>query len=439
MDNRLDISVDYLVTILDHAIRNPDLIRAERFVLLVDDNQLLLRCLKRALSDCPFQIVTSTSPSEALDWVATGKIEVVISDISMPEMSGLELLASVHDLDPDLPVVLLTGVPCVDTAAKAVEHGAFSYLVKPARPDMLLLTIERASLAYGVAREQRDVLRQLGCRTGTEQVAQLERTFEDALNSIWLAYQPIVQLSTQTIAGYEALLRSESPILCGPESVLRAAELLSSMNRVGRGVRSRAAHELQNSAESVTLFVNLHPRDLLDDELLRPSSALTKVASRVVLEITEHAGLTSIDNLTTRIKELRRLGFRIAVDDLGAGYSGLGNIAALEPEFIKLDMTLVRNIDQSAIKQKVVASMLSLANSMGTAIIAEGIETRAECKTVVGLGCKLVQGFLFARPEREFPIVEWPSAASHGVPASDAYHRLNQSGTHAIQRESLDR
>jgi EAL domain-containing protein (putative c-di-GMP-specific phosphodiesterase class I) len=279
------------------------------------------------------------------------------------------------------------------------------------------------------------VLQMCGCGTSNPLIGDLEQTFEAALGSLWLAYQPIVHVSSRTVAGYEALMRSESPVLAEPDSVLRAAELLKAMDRVGRGVRDRAACVLRSAEESVTLFVNLHPQDLLDRELLRPDSPLADVADRVVLEITERAGLSSIDNLGAKIRELRRLGYRIAVDDLGSGYSGLNNVTELEPEFIKLDMTLVRNIDQLPVKQKVVASLIALGNAMGTSVIAEGIETRAECKTIVELGCKLLQGYLFARPEREFPLVDWPSAAKHSAPLapnSECTVRHAQSGVHIV-------
>lgn len=417
-----------------NALRTSSPVDAVRAVLLVDDNPMLLRCLKRALGECPLPIATCTSPSEALEWVRAGKVQVIISDISMPEMSGLSLMRRAHAIDADLPVILLTGVPCVDSAAEAVEHGAFSYLRKPVETDVLLVTIDRASHAYEYARQQREVLNQLGCNTSSSLLGELEQTFEDALGSLWLAYQPIVHVSNQTVAGYEALMRSENPVLAGPDSVLRAAEMLKAMDRVGRGVRDRAARELRNSAALPTLFVNLHPQDLLDAELLHPESALTNVANRVVLEITERAGLGTIDNLSGKIKELRRLGYRIAVDDLGSGYSGLNNVTELEPEFIKLDMSLVRGIDQSPVKQKVVSSLIALGNAMGTSIIAEGIETRAECRTIMDLGCKLLQGFLFARPERELPLVDWPSAVRHCAPEApgESTGRFTQSGVHAI-------
>jgi EAL domain-containing protein (putative c-di-GMP-specific phosphodiesterase class I) len=428
----LDIDWNSQMTNLN-AIRTSVSDDAVKFVLLVDDNPMLLRCLKRALGNCRLPIATCTSPREAIELVTAGKAQVIVSDISMPEMSGLSLMRRIHAIDSDLPVVLLTGVPCVDSAAAAVEHGAFSYLLKPIETDSLLVTIERASQAYDSARQQRELLDRLGCGNSATLVDGLAQTFEDALDSLWLAYQPIVHVSNRTVAGYEALMRSESSVLLEPDSVLRAAEQLKAMDRVGRGVRAQAARELRSSSDSVTLFVNLHPQDLQDDELLHPNSALAKVADRVVLEITERAGLSNIDNLSQKIRDLRRLGFRIAVDDLGSGYSGLNNVTELEPEFIKLDMTLVRDIDQSAVKQKVVSSLIALGNAMGTSVIAEGIETVAECKTIVGLGCKLLQGFLFARPGREFPLVDWPSAARHAGPLAASLNvevRHTDSGVH---------
>jgi EAL domain-containing protein (putative c-di-GMP-specific phosphodiesterase class I) len=102
--------------------------------------------------------------------------------------------------------------------------------------------------------------------------------------------------------------------------------------------------------------------------------------------------------------------FGVALDarhDLGAGYAGLTSFAQLEPEFVKLDMTLVRDIHQNAIKQKLVGSMARLCKDMGIAVVAEGIEIREERDSIIDLGCDLLQGYLIARPGRAFPEVAW--------------------------------
>src|SRR5207249_3254913 len=98
---------------------------------------------------------------------------------------------------------------------------------------------------------------------------------------------------------------------------------------------------------------------------------------------------------------------RIAVDDLGAGYAGLSSFAQLEPEVVKLDMTLVRDAPGSLTKQRLIRSMVTLCDEMGLTVVAEGVETAAERDVLVALGCHLLQGYLLGRPGRPFPEVTW--------------------------------
>jgi EAL domain-containing protein (putative c-di-GMP-specific phosphodiesterase class I) len=165
-------------------------------------------------------------------------------------------------------------------------------------------------------------------------------------------------------------------------------------------VRQKAPEPIESAPPPALLFVNLHATDLLDATLGSPSSPLTAVASRVVLEITERAALPDARDVRFAIAQLREKGFRIAIDDLGAGYAGLSTFATLEPEFVKLDMSLVRNVHTSPVKQKLVRSMTSLCLDMGIAVVAEGIEVVEERDTILELGCGLLQGYLYARPAR---------------------------------------
>jgi EAL domain-containing protein (putative c-di-GMP-specific phosphodiesterase class I) len=156
-------------------------------------------------------------------------------------------------------------------------------------------------------------------------------------------------------------------------------------------------------ADPLTMFVNLHPADLEDADLVDASAPLTAVASRVVLEVTERASIVSTDRLTRRLARLRELGFRLAVDDIGAGYSGLQSFTDLQPEFVKIDMALVRNVHQSALKQRTIAALCSLCHEIGCAVVGEGVETQDERATLVNLGCDLIQGYLIARPSVQLP------------------------------------
>ncbi|HET6232374.1 MAG TPA: EAL domain-containing protein, partial [Longimicrobiaceae bacterium] len=123
-----------------------------------------------------------------------------------------------------------------------------------------------------------------------------------------------------------------------------------------------------------------------------------KYPERVVIEITERTAITDYPKFQGYLKEFRDRGFRFAVDDAGSGYAGLGSIANLEPDFIKLDISLISDIDANFMKQNLVETMVSFANDHGIKVIAEGVEREEEYDAVRRLGVHLTQGFLFHRP-----------------------------------------
>ena len=131
-----------------------------------------------------------------------------------------------------------------------------------------------------------------------------------------MAFQPIVSWSAKAPAGYEALLRSRKPSLERPADLLDAAQRLNRLVEVGRVVRREVATAIASRPDCLT-FVNLHPFDLNDDELLSGGSPLSQFASRVVLEVTERAALDDVSGLSLKLAALKRMGFRIAIDDLG--------------------------------------------------------------------------------------------------------------------------
>jgi EAL domain-containing protein (putative c-di-GMP-specific phosphodiesterase class I) len=376
-------------------------------ILLVDDEPEALRAFERMLRGVGYQVEAFTSAREAIKRVSAGGVHVVVSDISMPEMTGVELLRTIRAHDADLPVVLVTGLPAIDSATDAVEYGAFKYIVKPFEPEVLRSAVERARKLYRLARMKREALKLLGSNAISADRAGLESSFYSALDSMWMAFQPILRATDGTVFGYEALLRTEEPTLIRPYLVVDAAERLNALPQLGRKVRQLAAAAMSEAPPDAALFLNLHPLDLADEELFDELAPLTQLASRVILEVTERAAIEDVDAVERRVSQLRERGFRIAVDDLGAGYAGLSSFALLEPEIVKLDVSLLRDIDQSPVKQKLVASMTALCKDMGFLVVAEGIETAAERDCVVSLGCDLLQGFLFARPGRPFPTASW--------------------------------
>jgi EAL domain-containing protein (putative c-di-GMP-specific phosphodiesterase class I) len=377
-------------------------------LLLVDDDPAVNRAYGAVLSRRGVVVEMATNGREAVERVKADAFDVIVSDIAMPEMSGIDFLRVVRAHDVDVPVILMTGEPGLDSAVRAVEFGAFRYLAKPVPGAELAETVMRAARMHKLARVKREALELAGGeskRLGER--AALEVRFAGAVRLMWMAFQPIVAWPEQTVFGYEALLRSDEPLMKNPAEILDAAERLGRVHELGRGVRALIAGAANDAPEGVKLFVNLHSADLNDDELYAAESPLSRIAPRVVLEVTERASLYGVKGIAARVARLKALGFQIAVDDLGAGYAGLSSFTQLEPQVAKLDMSLVRGVDADARRQSIVLSMTKLCAELGMVVIAEGVETAAERSTLRDLGCGLLQGYLFARPERGFKAPRW--------------------------------
>ncbi|MDB4954367.1 MAG: diguanylate phosphodiesterase [Myxococcales bacterium] len=238
---------------------------------------------------------------------------------------------------------------------------------------------------------------------GNAHLRDLEEKLSRCLAAMTMHFQPIVHASTRARFGYEALLRSTDKSLPHPGAILDAAERLEKIPLLGRAVRAQTAKVIAESpAARGVVFINLHLLDLFDKQLTSSFSPLSKVAGRVVLEITERTSLEGEIDLRYRVAELRDLGFRIAIDDLGGGHARMGTFTPLDTDFVKLDMSLVRDIDKHPMKQRLVRSVTELCREQGTMIIGEGVETEAEAKVLVDLGCDLLQGYLLARPAPPF-------------------------------------
>jgi EAL domain-containing protein (putative c-di-GMP-specific phosphodiesterase class I) len=355
-------------------------------ILVVDDDDSLLRIHERALTNGGYQVKTAHDGAAAVRALEGGSYEVILSDI-------------------DVPVVLITGNPSAETAIQAMEQGALRYLVKPVELAALVKVTDDAVRLHRIAKAKRQALdlaggvdRFMGDRAG------LAASFDRALESFYIAYQPIVSLSARSVFAHEALLRSREPSLPHPGAMLDAAERLGRVHELGRMIRAKAIAPREPFESGVLLFLNLHPADLLDEELFLSTGGLAAMADRVVLEITERASLDGIRDVRARIASLRKLGFRIAVDDLGAGYAGLTSFTLLEPDVVKLDMALVRDVHREPRKQTVVRTMISMCKELGIVVTSEGIETPDERDELARAGCDLMQGFYFAKPANPIPV-----------------------------------
>jgi EAL domain-containing protein (putative c-di-GMP-specific phosphodiesterase class I) len=377
-------------------------------ILLIDDDTDVLRAYARALRSCGYHVDVATTAQDGLDNLGRAGYDAVFSDIVMPGLSGLDLLGAVRGYDPDVPVVLMTGNPRLETAIRAIEHGVARYLVKPISIQELGDTAAWAIRMNTLARSKRQALALTttpGHRIGDRDT--LAVRFSQALERLTVVFQPIVAWPARSVYGYEALLRVRDSAFPTPPDFIAAAERLGRLREVGAAVRQAVARAASEAPAQAALFVNLHPMDLLDESLYRPDAPLARLSNRVVFELTERATLEQIDDLAQRRAQLRELGYHIAVDDLGAGYAGLSSLVSLEPELVKIDMSLIRGVDLDPARQSVVRRIAELVRDLGMDVIAEGVETQAERDMLTRLGCSLLQGYWFARPGPGFPSVDF--------------------------------
>ena len=369
-------------------------------ILVVDDELMIRRILERILRRAGYHVSLARHGNEALALLQAEQFDVVISDISMPEGDGISLLAAMRNAQVDLPVILVTGVPTAESAMRAVRLGAVGYLNKPVNRDTLLEEVQRAVQLNRMAQLRRSALRLLKDDVeAKERILSEHQRLDRAIASMFMVYQPIVSLAQQTIVGHEALVRCGEPGFANPTQLFETADQLGRLEGVRRQIRSLSVHPFAEAAES-TLFLNLHAQDLGDDTVSQSDSPLCNIAERVILEVTERASLDDLENSEQHIEHLRNLGFRIAIDDIGAGYAGLSSFALLQPDIVKLDRSLVQNVERAPLKQKLIHSLTSLCEDLGISVVAEGVETSAERDTLVNLGCDLFQGYLFSAPSR---------------------------------------
>ncbi len=157
--------------------------------------------------------------------------------------------------------------------------------------------------------------------------------------------------------------------------------------------------------------MNVSPETILSGDL--PDALSGMPAARIVLEITEHAHIDDYDRLLRVLYPLRNRGVQIAVDDAGVGYSSLQRILQLQPDLIKLDITLTRNISLDPARRALASALVAFARETGSRIIAEGVETQAELNTLRSIGIQKAQGYFLGRP---MPIAEAVQLLDHKRP-----------------------
>lgn len=235
----------------------------------------------------------------------------------------------------------------------------------------------------------------------------LEESLDDILTrqALYTVLQPIVDLRHYNALGYEALSRGEpGHMLQSPERMFQAAQQFDKVIALEHLCLRSAAHHFSNSQLPALLFLNFSPQTLSDhnseaDRLTQHLRSYGLSPQQVVLELSERFPITNIELFLGQLNHLKKLGYSIAIDDLGSGYSGLKLWSEIKPDYVKIDRHFIDRIDQDTVKQAFVASVVHLCEQLKCEVIAEGIEQPAELQVIRSFGIHLGQGYLLGRPQ----------------------------------------
>lgn len=230
------------------------------------------------------------------------------------------------------------------------------------------------------------------------QIQKLKQIIEE--KKIYMVFQPIVNLKTGACIGYEALARGPrgSP-LEAPEVMFSLASKAGMVFQLEDVCKNKIISQF-SVPENQLIFVNLEPA-LLESKAYKKLSLFEKsegLKNRLVIEITERMAIKDFHSMDSTLKDIRSLGYMIAVDDVGSGYSSLETIAYLKPDFIKINYSLVSGIFKDFIKQEISKTLVDIARKIGAKTVAEGIETLNDLACVRSLDIDYGQGFYISYP-----------------------------------------
>jgi len=232
---------------------------------------------------------------------------------------------------------------------------------------------------------------------------------------ITMAFQPIVDVSTQTVFAYEALVRGKDGAGAGQVLAQISAANRYAFDQLCRTTAIELAAEIDMAAEGANLSINFLPNAVYEPRACIRTTLAAAMrtgfpVNRIIFEFTESEAMDA-DHILNILRSYRAMGFKTAIDDFGAGYAGLGLLALFQPDIVKLDMALIRNIDTDPVKRTIVRNTLNMLRDLGVEPVCEGVETLAEHDVLRDLGVSLMQGYLLAKPAVEtLTPVAWPRA-----------------------------
>lgn len=375
-------------------------------LLIVDDESQIRDVLHDFLSQA-YDCVALNSGEDALALLSTESFDVIISDITMARMSGLELVPHILEIAPEAVIIMISGQRTIEFAIDAMRAGAFDYITKPFDLSEVGAAVRRA-LDHGKLFKDK-----LTRASGSDEnsVKQLRRAVEN--EEFLVYYQPQVDIESGNIVGAEALVRWKHPELglLLPADFISLAEETGLIIPIGGWVLRKACAQARKWHQAgllgFSVAVNVSPRQLqgnFRETIVQTLKRTGLEPDCLELELTETSMMQNAESEVEILASLGEMGLKIAIDDFGTGYSSLGYLKNLPIDSVKLDRSFVKGATTNPDDAALVMAIVTLAHNLRLKVVAEGIETEDQLKFLRLLRCDRGQGYLFGKPAPADPI-----------------------------------
>ncbi len=365
-------------------------------ILIVDDEPAVTQLLTILLSSHGYSTKIAETGRQALESI-TPQIDLILLDLLLPDSSGSNIC---HQLKSnaqtkDIPIIVISGLQNKANRIESLYLGAEDYITKPFEPEELFARMDV------VLRRHNPHLNEVHAQEHQETIVELKRIIDT--ESVNVRFQPIYFLKPMRLLGLEMLSRPQTffPML-NPEIFFRSALKYGVYYEVEMiGWRKALKMAAENFDGKQKLFLNCDPYLMENEKFTQVKEEFSGYGlstSDVFLEITERSAVIAYDVFYERLREYRQDGFKIAVDDMGAGYSSLESIIEIRPEAIKLDRHIINGVSQDFYKSSIVKLFVSFCRENAIICVAEGIETKEDFNALVALGVDAGQGYYLCRP-----------------------------------------
>ncbi|MFH1752844.1 MAG: EAL domain-containing protein [Candidatus Omnitrophota bacterium] len=369
----------------------------KKLILIIDDEPDFVRTMRFYLEKSGFRIITASNGKDGVE-KARMKPDLVLLDLKMPGMSGHEVskLLKEDKITHGIPIVMLTSQSETIDKVEALEMGVADYIGKTFPLEEILARIK------AVLRDGSPDSLSLAAKERDKKIFDLKYAIAHRL--IRTSYQPIADITSKGVLGFEVTLSGpQGTPLEDRGALLNAAlegGLIPDLERLYHQLAlQKSRHFMQGDiifmrAETSMLNTEYYKNiEFLKDSPIEPA--------QICLLLTERDCVRDMAKMTDGLREVRKKGVKLAVCDVNADYHSMKAIEGLGPDYIKIDLALVRCIDIDNVKKNLVRALSDLSKNIGASLIADGVEADYECETLISLGVKYGQGRLFGIPSED--------------------------------------